>query len=52
MRQSGYLAAAAIYGIENNWEKLKEDHRKAKELSKILIKVRGVKNIYQLKPIL
>ena len=46
MRQSGYLAAAAIYGIENNWEKLKEDHRKAKELSKILIKVRGVKNIY------
>ena len=38
MRQSGYLAAAAIYGIENNWEKLKEDHRKAKELSKILIK--------------
>ena len=46
MRQSGYLAAAAIYGIENNWDKLKEDHRKAKELSKILIKVRGVKKIY------
>ena len=45
MRQSGYLAAAAIYGIENNWDKLKEDHRKAKELSKILIKVKGIKDL-------
>ena len=32
--------------LENNWDKLNEDHRKAKELSKILIKVRGVKKIY------
>mgnify|MGYP002701278905 CR=1 FL=1 len=37
MRQSGYLAAAAIYGIENNWKKLQEDHKKAKELSKVLL---------------
>ena len=46
MRQSGYLAAAAIYGIENNWKKLQEDHKKAKDLSKVLLKVKGVKKIY------
>ena len=46
MRQSGYLAAAAIYGIENNWKKLQEDHKKAKDLSKSLAKVKGIKKIY------
>jgi threonine aldolase len=33
MRQSGYLAAAAIYAINNNINRLKEDHRRAKELA-------------------
>ena len=46
MRQSGYLAAAAIYGIENNWRKLQEDHKKARELSKTLMNVKGIKKIY------
>jgi len=32
MRQAGYLAAAAIYALENNVERLQEDHQKAKEL--------------------
>jgi len=36
MRQAGYLAAAAIYALDNNVERLAEDHQKAKELAKIL----------------
>lgn len=32
MRQAGYLAAAAIYALENNIERLKEDHTRAKSL--------------------
>jgi len=36
MRQAGYLAAAAIYALDNNIERLAEDHKKAKELSEVL----------------
>jgi threonine aldolase len=36
MRQVGYLAAAAIYAIENNVQRLKDDHRRAKELGSFL----------------
>jgi len=36
MRQAGYLAAAAIYALDNNIERLAEDHKKAKELSETL----------------
>ena len=32
MRQSGYLAAAGIYALDNHIERLSEDHAKAKEL--------------------
>ncbi|WP_309612982.1 GntG family PLP-dependent aldolase [Flavobacterium sp.] len=32
MRQSGYLAAAGIYALKNNINRLEEDHRRAKEL--------------------
>jgi threonine aldolase len=32
MRQSGYLAAAGIYALENNIAKLADDHRRAREL--------------------
>ena len=32
MRQSGYLAAAGIYALENNINRLEDDHRRAKEL--------------------
>ena len=33
MRQSGILAAAAIYGIEQNWPRMHEDHERARELA-------------------
>ncbi len=36
MRQSGYLAAAGLFAIKNNFERLEQDHVKAKELAKAL----------------
>lgn len=36
MRQAGFLAAAASYAIDNHWDSLTEDHRKAKELKDVL----------------
>jgi len=36
MRQSGILAAAALYGIENNIERLAEDHENARLLAGML----------------
>ncbi|RIJ42105.1 aminotransferase class I/II-fold pyridoxal phosphate-dependent enzyme [Pontibacter oryzae] len=36
MRQAGYLAAAGIYALENNIERLAEDHEKAKQLEQVL----------------
>jgi threonine aldolase len=38
MRQSGYLAAAGLYALENNIAKLKEDHQHAKQLAEALSK--------------
>ncbi len=36
MRQAGYLAAAGIYALDNHVERLSEDHRRAKEIGKVL----------------
>ncbi|HEX8269578.1 MAG TPA: GntG family PLP-dependent aldolase [Flavobacterium sp.] len=36
MRQVGYLAAAGLYALENHVGRLAEDHRRAKELAKML----------------
>jgi len=36
MRQAGYLAAACIYALENNVERLKIDNDRAKQLGKVL----------------
>jgi threonine aldolase len=38
MRQAGYLAAAGIYALHNNVERLLIDHRHAKEIADALIK--------------
>ena len=45
MRQSGYLAAGAIYALENNIKLLTEDHRRAKELANALKKKSWVASI-------
>ena len=36
MRQSGYLAAAGIYALQNNINRLEEDHKRANELGQVL----------------
>jgi threonine aldolase len=36
MRQTGYLAAAGIYALEHNVERLREDHARAQRLSQVL----------------
>ena len=38
MRQVGYLAAAGLYALENNIERLADDHRRAKEIGAVLAK--------------
>lgn len=43
MRQAGYLAAAGLYALENNIDRLKEDHIKAKEIATELAKLPIVK---------
>ncbi len=43
MRQSGYIAAACLYAIEQQVERLAEDHANAKVLADGLSKIAGVK---------
>ena len=43
MRQAGILAAAGIYALENNVERLKEDHAKAKFFAEEISKIDGFK---------
>lgn len=45
MRQSGYLAAAGIYALHNNINRLEEDHKRAKELGKVLSGLSWVKAV-------
>ena len=45
MRQAGYLAAAAIYALDNNVNRLADDHKKAKELGEALNNCHLVSNV-------
>ncbi len=45
MRQAGFLAAAGIYALENNINRLKEDHLRAKELGNTLQALPFVKTV-------
>lgn len=45
MRQAGFLAAAASFAIDHQWESLSEDHRKAKELKSILGQLPYIKKV-------
>lgn len=45
MRQAGFLAAAAIYALDHQVARLKEDHVRAKELSKVLSVQSYVKSV-------
>ncbi len=41
MRQSGILAAACLYALENNIERLEDDHRRTKTLAESIQKIDG-----------
>lgn len=45
-RQAGYLAAAALYALENHIERLRDDHQRAKILGSALQKASFVKEVY------
>ncbi|MAL60036.1 MAG: threonine aldolase [Flavobacteriaceae bacterium] len=38
MRQIGYIAAAGLFALDNNLERLKEDHKRASEIAETLVK--------------
>ena len=42
MRQVGIIAAAALFAVKNNLERLKEDHEKAKQLAKALAEMKNI----------
>lgn len=46
MRQAGYLAAAGIYALENNVNRLKDDHQRAKLLANDLNKLSWIKEVF------
>ncbi len=45
MRQIGFMAAAAMYALDNNLEVLREDHHKATQLEQFLSKQSWVKKV-------
>ena len=45
MRQAGFLAAGGLYALKNNVERLKEDHKRAKELEACLIQLTWIKEV-------
>ena len=49
MRQVGYLAACGIFALDNNVERLLEDHKNAKKLENILIDCSWVKDVLRVK---
>jgi threonine aldolase len=46
MRQAGYLAAAGIYALENNIDRLSEDHIHAKQIAAALAEKDFVEDVY------
>ncbi|MBN4085120.1 aminotransferase class I/II-fold pyridoxal phosphate-dependent enzyme [Flavobacteriaceae bacterium AH-315-B10] len=45
MRQVGYLAAAGLYALDNNIERLTEDHKKAMEIGEGLSQLSMIKTV-------
>lgn len=45
MRQAGFIAAGGLYALENNVERLKEDHKHAKALEQALNELSWVKEV-------
>lgn len=45
MRQVGYLAAAGLYALDHNLERLADDHRKATEIGEVLNQLSFIKTV-------
>jgi threonine aldolase len=45
MRQVGLLAAAASYALDHQYDRLKEDHQKAKEIAEVLNQLDAVSSV-------
>ena len=45
MRQVGFLAAAGIYALDNNIERLADDHKKAKDIEQLLNSLSCIKKV-------
>jgi threonine aldolase len=45
MRQVGFLAAAGLYALDNNIERLADDHKKAKEIEQLLNSLSYIKKV-------
>jgi len=45
MRQAGFLAQAGIYALDNNIERLKEDHQLAKDIGELLTKFNFIEKV-------
>jgi threonine aldolase len=46
LRQSGILAAAGLYALDHNWERLAEDHANAQAFAKLAAEIKGIKLVY------
>jgi threonine aldolase len=46
MRQAGFYAAAGIYALENNIERLKKDHAKARDIGNLLSSLDYIEEVY------
>ncbi|MFD2823709.1 threonine aldolase family protein [Lacinutrix iliipiscaria] len=45
MRQAGFLAAAGLYALDHNIERLTEDHKKAKDIASVLKTLSCIKTV-------
>lgn len=45
MRQVGFAAAAGLYALDNHFERLAEDHKKAKEIGEVLSKNTSIEKV-------
>ncbi|QXP52723.1 low specificity L-threonine aldolase [Cellulophaga sp. HaHa_2_1] len=45
MRQAGYLAAAATYALDHHVDRLVEDHRRAKEIGELLMRLAFIQKV-------
>ena len=45
MRQAGYLAAAGVYALDHHIKRLGEDHKRAREMEKVLEQLGWVEKV-------